>query len=212
MTTDAPIIPKAGKKTSENSILAVLLTVACIAFGAFSAMLVLRSRIAPPETALETGARSATPPGQGPAELAVGAQIPDFLVRRFGSAEWLHLSKVSGKVTMINFWASWCEACVQEMPSILKLRAAYHAKGFEIVAINLDEEPDKAIPRMIKKLKLDFPVYNDPEGKIAEIFDIHAIPLTVILDSNRKILMIENSELDWDSPEVRAKMEKWLSG
>ncbi len=188
------------------------MVVAVVAFLACGALLVSRSRINQYGLTMNNSAQPAMPPGSGPTDLRIGAQIPDFPVRRFGTNDWPKLSQLPGKLTMINFWASWCEACVQEMPSIVKLHDAYKDKGFDVVAINLDESPNEAIPRVVRKLKIDFPVYTDPEGKIAEIFDVHAIPLTVILDSQRRILMFENSELDWDSNVVRAKIEKWLHG
>jgi thiol-disulfide isomerase/thioredoxin len=203
---------KQATPSQQSNYLAVVASVGGIVFLALGAMLFLRSKVTRSAPDFEASAHMATPPGAGPVDLAMGSQVPDFVVRQFGSNDWQKLSTITGKVTMINFWASWCEACIQEMPSILKLREGYQTKGLKLVAISLDEQPDKDVPRMLKKLKIDFPVYTDPEGKIAELFDVHAIPLTVILDSNRKILMIENAELDWDSESMHTKLEKWLSG
>ena len=98
-----------------------------------------------------------------------------------------------------------------EMPSIVKLRETYRAKGFEVVAINLDEKPTAALPQTMKKLGIDFTVYLDHDQKLADLFRVEAIPLTVILDKDRKVLMIENGEKDWDGAEFRAQLEKWLS-
>jgi thiol-disulfide isomerase/thioredoxin len=211
MTTEPTHPPDEQKKSSQINVLRVLLTTAIIAFLACGTLLMLRSRFSLMGSSPENSALLANAPGSGPAELRVGAQIPDFPVRKFGTHDWPKISQLPGKVIMINFWASWCEACMQEMPSIIRLQDAYKSKGLTLVAINLDESPDEAIPKVVKKFKMDFPIFTDPEGKIAEIFDVHAIPLTVILDSKRRILMFENSELDWDSADVHSKMQKWLS-
>ncbi|MDR3605814.1 MAG: TlpA disulfide reductase family protein [Oligoflexia bacterium] len=204
MTNESEKTPSSQKKATQIKMLGVLFTVAAIVFLAGGAALWVRS--------LGSLQKPAAEKGGAPEELKIGSQIPDFTMRRFGENDWIKLSALQNKVIMINFWASWCEACVVEMPSIVKLRDAYRAKGFEVAGINLDETPDQAIPRLVKKLNIDFPVYTDPEGKIAEIFDVHAIPLTVILDSKRRILMLENGDRDWNSEEVRSKLEKWLSG
>ena len=72
----------------------------------------------------------------------------------------------------------------------------YKNRGLEIAAINVDEHPEAVIPRMIRQFAIDFPVYTDPGGKAADIFDVHAIPLTVVLDKHRHVLMLESGEKD----------------
>jgi thiol-disulfide isomerase/thioredoxin len=142
-------------------------------------------------------------------EMKVGATLPDFALQQFGGS-LTTASKLSGKVFLINFWATWCEACLVEMPSIVETRRMYKDKGFDVVAINVDETPDLAVPNALSELKIDFPVYVDVEGKLAQIFEVNTIPLTVLMDSDRKILMIHNGESDWNSPEFRTELERWL--
>ena len=122
----------------------------------------------------------------------------------------IKISDLSGRVFLINFWATWCEACIEEMPSIVHLRESYKDKGFEVLSINVDENPDVVVPKIAKQLGMNFPIFVDPNGRISEMFDVHAIPLTVIIRKKGEVLEVLNGGRDWNSLEVRAKLERWL--
>jgi thiol-disulfide isomerase/thioredoxin len=151
-----------------------------------------------------------SPPASGTPDIRVGARLPEIPLRAFGGGN-TKLSELKSKVVLVNFWATWCEACMVEMPSIIKLRNQYHDKGFEVVPVNVDENPDAVLPRTIKRFGMNFTVYTDAEGKLGELFDIHAIPLTLILDQTGKILFIENGERDWNGTDIHTQLERWLS-
>ena len=99
---------------------------------------------------------------------------------------------------------------MEEMPSIVALREKYSAKGFEVVGVNVDENPDQVVPPTIKKLGMKFPIFTDKSNALAELFDVHAIPLSVIMDKDRKILLIESGGRDWMSTDIQQMMDKWL--
>jgi thiol-disulfide isomerase/thioredoxin len=149
--------------------------------------------------------------GTGQPAIEVGGQLPDFDLVQFSSGKEMKFSELDKKVVLVNFWATWCEACMVEMPSIVKLRKAYESKGFEVLALNVDENPEAVLPKTLNRLGLDFPIYVDRDQKLADLFDVHAIPLTVILDRNRKILFIETGERDWNGSDIHAKLEAWLA-
>ena len=184
-------------QTPRNPIWKVLLPVLVIIALVTAGLIAVRSQVEGPDEAH--------------AELAVGAQLPDFSLQQHGRGP-VKLSEVKAKVILINFWATWCEACMVEMPSISKLRESYHARGLEVFGVNVDEDPDAAIPRTASELSLNFPMATDQDGKLSDLFDVQAIPLTVILDENRNILFIEAGERDWNAADVRAQMEEWLKG
>jgi thiol-disulfide isomerase/thioredoxin len=140
----------------------------------------------------------------------IGSVVPDINIVPFGSKDSMPLSKALGKVTLINFWATWCEACIVEMPSIRKLHDAFSSQGFKVVAVNLDEEPGPAVIKAIKDFRMNFGVYLDPEQELSGYFDIHAIPFTAIIDQNRKVLFNEAGEKDWNSEEIRQRVTEWL--
>ncbi len=145
-----------------------------------------------------------------PIELAEGAEIPNLEMTRLDGTQ-TELGKVSTKVTMINFWATWCEACMSEMPSIVALRDQYAPKGFEVLGVNVDENPSQVVPDVQKKMIIKFPIFTDKSNALAEMFDVHAIPLTVLINKNRKILLIESGERDWNGEDLHQMLDKWLN-
>jgi peroxiredoxin len=149
-------------------------------------------------------------PKENSVEIQVGSTLPDFTLTRFNGST-VSVSELKAKVHLLNFWATWCEACVEEMPSIIKLRDAFKSRGFEVLGINLDENPELALSRAKKELGIDFPTFKDLEGKVAELFDVHAIPFTIVFNRERKVLYIKNGEQDWNSPEMRTQLDRWLS-
>lgn len=145
------------------------------------------------------------------AEIQPGKILPDFSLTKL-SGESIHISDLKAKVILVNFWATWCDACMEEMPSIVELREHYKNKGFEVVGINLDEKPEISAPKALQDLKIGFPIFKDPDGKTADFFDVHAIPLTVIIDHQRKILLMKDGEQNWNTPAIQSELERWLAG
>lgn len=145
----------------------------------------------------------------GTIELKVGTTLPDL---EFTSADGnkVLLSKAGHKVVLINFWATWCEACMEEMPSLVKLREKFAPQGFEIFGVNLDENPEKAIASTTAEFGIRFPNFTDPDGRLGDLFDVHAIPLTLVIDSNRKVLEIVSGERDWMEKPFTTRLTEWL--
>jgi|GEM_PF-4261323 len=136
--------------------------------------------------------------------------LPDLEFNEFkGSPR--KLSSFNQKVLLINFWATWCGACMMEMPSMVELRKQYADRGFEIIFMNVDESPEAVLPSVLKQLGIDFPVYIDPRGELAQFFDLRAIPLTVIINNKREVLKVMNGEYNWKQPRIRTQIEQWLS-
>ncbi len=143
------------------------------------------------------------------AALEVGTPIPDLdLVDFRGTAR--KLSSIGAKVILINFWATWCEACIVEMPSLIRLRNQFKGSGFELVLINLDENPQAVVPPVAQKLGITFEHYVDADQKISDMFDVHGIPLSLVVGSGRKLLLAFPGERDWDAPPVHEQLTAWL--
>lgn len=147
--------------------------------------------------------------GDPVADLIDGSQLPDFELKTV-SGESKKLSEIQAKVILINFWASWCGPCLKEMPSINQLRKKFHAAGFEVVGINVDENPKEVLEPFIKKLGIEFTSYVDPDGEVADRFNVQGIPFTVVIDSNRKVLQVETGDRDWFSQDIQKSVQKWL--
>lgn len=160
-----------------------------------------------------TWMKSKTPPRPAGA-LKVGQSAPDFHLHRLDGST-LKVSELKSKVVMVNFWATWCAACLIEMPSIEKLYRAYRSKGLEVAAVSVDAEPQNVLPGFLRKLGLDLPVYVDQNQELSELFDVQGIPFTAILEVRNgagglNVLHAETGERDWNATEVREQMNLWL--
>jgi thiol-disulfide isomerase/thioredoxin len=116
------------------------------------------------------------------------------------------LSEFRGKIVFLNFWTSWCLACVIEMPSMEKLYQKFQDKGFAIVAIDL-QETDATVLKFLEKYKLTFTTVIDSTGDVGAAFGIHGIPTTFILDKNGVIIGKVMGPREWDSRDSFALFE-----
>ena len=134
----------------------------------------------------------------------------EIQLSEFSSKQPITLKKYAGKVVLVNFWASWCEACMAEMPSIQKLYDQLKAEGFLVVAINVDEHPETVVPRVVSQMHLTFPIFTDIDGGMSKVFDVVAIPFSVVADRKQKISWTESGERDWASAETVGEIRKLL--
>jgi len=109
-----------------------------------------------------------------------GQAAPDFALKS-STGENMRLSEYRGDVVMINFWATWCGPCRQEMPLLDELYQRYSRVGFNLLGVNIDDDSRRAM-RMIEELGVDFPVLFDATKRVSEMYDVDAMPVTVIVD------------------------------
>ncbi|MDH3303767.1 MAG: TlpA family protein disulfide reductase [Gammaproteobacteria bacterium] len=109
-----------------------------------------------------------------------GQQAPDFALKS-SSGENLRLSEYRGDVVMINFWATWCGPCRQEMPLLDELYARYQRVGFNLLGVNIDDDSRRAM-KMIDELGVSFPVLFDSRKEVSELYEVEAMPVTVLID------------------------------
>ena len=114
-----------------------------------------------------------------------------------------------GKVTLINFWATWCPPCVEEIPSLNRLRSKMSDSPFELISINYAEE-NSDIQSFMKRVRVDFPVLLDQDGQFAREWKVISYPSTFIIDPKGVIRYGVNAAIDWDDPEVIAKLKSLL--
>lgn len=116
------------------------------------------------------------------------------------------LSEFRGKIVFINFWTTWCLACVIEMPSMEKLHQKFKDKDFVMVAINLQESAER-VKQFFKEYKLTFITLLDITGDVSAGLGIHSIPTTFILDKNGKIIGKALGPRDWEGKKSVALFE-----
>lgn len=110
---------------------------------------------------------------------------PDFTLKS-NVGENLRLAEQRGDVVMLNFWASWCAPCREEMPHLNAINAEYKDMGFKLLGVNVDEKQRDA-DRAIDRLKVEFPVLFDTENNVAELFKVDAMPTTILIDRDGEI-------------------------
>lgn len=116
---------------------------------------------------------------------AAGTTAPDFTLKS-GSGRNLKLSEHRGEVVMINFWATWCGPCRQEMPLLNRLHEKYHKAGFTLFGVNIDDKSGNALA-MARKLGVAFPVLFDTEKRVSRLYDVEAMPSTLLIDRDGKV-------------------------
>ncbi len=105
---------------------------------------------------------------------------PDFTLKsRDGSN--MRLSELRGQVVMINFWASWCGPCRQEMPLLDELYQQYEPLGFTLLGVNVEQDVADA-ERLLKDAPVSFPVLYDPDNSVTKAYDVVAMPSTILVD------------------------------
>jgi len=105
---------------------------------------------------------------------------PDFTLKS-NAGENLRLSEYRGEVVLINFWASWCGPCRQEMPVLSELHDKYRALGFTVLGVNVEADSSKA-QKLLQELPVSFPVVFDTDSVVSKQYDVVAMPSTVLVD------------------------------
>ena len=109
-----------------------------------------------------------------------GQAAPDFALKS-SSGDNLRLSEYRGDVVMVNFWATWCGPCRQEMPLLDELHSRYERVGFSLLGVNIDDDSRKAM-NMVSELGVSFPVLFDARKEVSKLYRVEAMPVTVLID------------------------------
>jgi peroxiredoxin len=125
--------------------------------------------------------------------IAPSGPAPDFTLRTLGGPN-LRLAEQRGRVVMINFWATWCGPCRQEMPQLSKLYDKYRASGFVLLGVNVDDDVRNAT-EVATKLAVSFPVLLDTDKVVSKLYDLSTMPSTVLVDRDGKVRYVHRGYL-----------------
>jgi peroxiredoxin len=151
--------------------------------------------------ALACGERAAAP-------IEAGGPAPEFALPRLGGGE-LALRALRGKVVLVNFWATWCAPCEQEMPAMQRLYAKLAPRGFELVAISEDDGA-AVVEAFRDRLGLTFPIALDASHEVARSYQSFRYPESFLVDRAGALVARYIGERDWDAPEYVARIERLL--
>lgn len=116
------------------------------------------------------------------------------------------LSDLRGSVVLVNFWASWCQPCVKEIPNLQRLRASYAGKPFEILAINVMEDENQ-VRHFVTLHGINFPVLLDRDGKQFAAWGSEVLPTTFVIDATGIVRYVGIADLEWDTGKARMAID-----
>jgi peroxiredoxin len=119
------------------------------------------------------------------------------------------LEDYRGKVVLVNFWATWCEPCREEMPSMNRLRAALSGQPFEVLAVNLAESEGR-IRRFMEQVPLEFPVLLDRDSAVAKSWRARLLPVSFLIGPDGRIRYSVLGEVDWTQERMRKIIQELL--
>lgn len=117
----------------------------------------------------------------------INDKAPEFKLDAIKNAsQKISLSQMHGKVVYVDFWASWCVPCKRSFPKIEALRIKYKDQGFEVIAINLDENLEDAHD-FLKQFPVSFPIVRDASGAVAEQYQVKGMPTGYVIDQSGRV-------------------------
>ena len=129
----------------------------------------------------------------------IGAAARDFTVQ--DSDRKVSLNQFRGQVVVLNFWASWCSPCVEELPSLMTMQDHLRGRGVTVLGVSIDVDGD-AYHRFLKLRNVNFLTVRDPEQKVATTYGTAGWPETYVIDRQGVMRRKFIGAVDWTSPEV----------
>ncbi|HET9410062.1 MAG TPA: TlpA disulfide reductase family protein [Candidatus Sulfotelmatobacter sp.] len=129
----------------------------------------------------------------------IGQPAAEFTVQ--DSDRKVSLDQFRGKIVVLNFWATWCPPCVEELPSLIRMQEREKTAGIVVLAISIDEDED-AYHRFLKQHDVNLLTVRDPQQKVSTVYGTTGWPETYIIDRQGIVRRKFIGPVDWESPEV----------
>ena len=131
---------------------------------------------------------------------------PNFTLKSLAGKN-LKLSEMTGNVVLINFWASWCGPCREEMPLLNDLHKKYEPLGFTVLGVNVEEDAKNA-RGFLKNFPVDFPVLLDNKNQVSKQYNVIAMPTTVVVDRDGNVRFLHKGYKPGDEDKYRKMVKK----
>lgn len=135
----------------------------------------------------------------------VGETAPDFAVT--DSSKTVALHDLKGQVVVLNFWATWCPPCIEELPSLVTMQRQLEPKGVKVLAVSIDVD-QKAYEKFLKEHGVELLTVRDPDQKASTIYGSFKWPETYIIDRKGVVRRKFIGAVDWTHPEI----ESYIAG
>ena len=137
-----------------------------------------------------------------------GGPTPQLSLRDL-AGQPVNLADFKGKVVLVNFWATWCAPCIEEMPSMQRLRDKLALSGFEVLAINY-QEGQARINDFLKKRPLNLAILRDHDGSVRTGWGVRVFPTSFVIDANQRIRYTVTGDVDWSSARIESRIRELL--
>lgn len=141
------------------------------------------------------------------AALDAGDTAPDFRAPALEGALPVSLSDYRGKVVYLDFWASWCAPCATALPVLDSFRDEFGADEFQVLAINVDSDPKKAVA-FLSRRPVGYPSVTDPAGRLPQQFGIETMPTSFLIDRKGVIRLVHRGFKKSDADQLRNEIRK----
>ncbi len=143
----------------------------------------------------------------------VGRRVPDYRTVRLGTEDSVSLRGLAnGRVTLVNIWATWCVPCRAEMPAMEQLYREFGPKGFQIIAVSIDEGNPNDVAAFVKELGITFDILHDKTADIQRVFQTTGVPESFLLDRKGVIVNKRIGEHSWSSLSSKRLVAELLGG
>jgi peroxiredoxin len=143
--------------------------------------------------------------------VAPGRPAPGFSLPPVTGGPSLDLASLRGRVVLLNFWATWCKPCEEEMPAMERLHRTLAGESFTLVAVSVDEDPE-AIEAFRTRLGLSFPILRDADKRVAASYTTFRYPESFLIDRDGKIVARYIGPRDWDADAYVERIRRLVAG
>ncbi len=141
----------------------------------------------------------------------VGSVAPDFRAVDLATNDTVQLRSYRGQVVLLNVWATWCQPCRVEMPSIQRLHDSFGRQGLRVLAVSIDEQDADVVREFQRSYELTFDILHDRSRAIERVYQTTGVPETFVINREGRIVKKMIGAHEWDSPANRDLIRRLLA-